>query len=476
MLAGGLTSKVLGLLGTLLVVRYVAPDDYGEALVTAIVVGTASTFSSLGIGQFVIVRAGGRPDLTFHATVFQMVLGLLAAGIVVLFQEPLGAWANAPAMGRYVPALVLSMLLDRVWLVPERMLMRDMRFRRVAMARSGGELAYTGTSVVLAVLGWGGMAIALGNVARSLVRAMLLIPSVSWRDWLLPTRLRLDAVLSILRFGAPLAVGAIAGFIASQWDDLLVSGFYGPATMGAYHLAYSLSGMAAALVAEHIIDILVPSFTRTDPARRPAALLRGAALVTVLAMPFCIGLAVVAPTVVTTVLHPRWAEVAPMLTALSLVATAGPITWLMLAYLQACDRSTAIMKLLIFTAVAVIGCVSTLGRISPLWVCAAVGIGAFSAVLWGAFVVRALDGTPVTHLLATHVGPLLACVPLVGAVLGTRWLLARAEVDVRYLNLAIEVVAGAAAYVIACFVVARPVTRDFLGLLRSAFLRRGAGS
>ena len=42
------------------------------------------------------------------------------------------------------------------------------------------------------------------------------------------------------------------------------------------------------------------------------------------------------------------------------------------------------------------------------------------------------------------------------------------------LGAALEVAAGAVAYVGACFVVARPVSYDFLGPLRQSYRRRGA--
>lgn len=471
MFAAGLVTRVVSLVGTLLVVRYVTPGDYGEAITAAILIGTASTFSSLGIGQFVIVKGGGRRDLAFHATVFQLVLGAVALGVVLLMASPFAAWTRAPGLGRYLPPMALSMLLDRLWLVPERTLMRDMRFRTVALARSAGELAYTGVSLATAMLGWGGMAIAAGNVARSGARALVTVPAVDRRDWLEPTPLRRDASLAVFRFGLPLAVASIAAYGAGKWDNLLVAGFFGPAVMAAYNIAYNLAGVASAIVAEHVIDILVPSFARTERGRRPDALVRGAALVALISAPLCLGLAAVSPTAVATLFDPKWAAVAPLLAALSVAATQAPMVGLVQAYLQAADRSRLAMIVQLTLVVAIIGSVATVGRLGPLWTAGAVGIGSFVCVLVGARLVRAVDGVPVHRLLSTQLGPLLACLPMVGAVLGVRWLLARAGLHVPYLNLAVEIAAGAAAYCAAVFVVARGVTRDLIGLVQRAFSR-----
>jgi PST family polysaccharide transporter len=474
MFAGGLATRVLGLVGTLLVVRWVAPDEYGEALVAAIVVGTASTFSSIGIGQFVIVKAGGRRDLAFHATVYQLLLGLLALGLVLALERPIAGWSNAPGVGRYLPLLAASMLLDRLWFVPERTLMRDLRFRTVTLVRSAGELTYTAVAVGGALLGWGGMAIAAGNVARSAVKAAMVIRAVDRREWLEPCRLRRDATAALFRFGLPLAVGTIAGFAAGRWDNLLVSGFFGPGVMAAYNIAYNLAGMAGGLVVEQVIDVLVPSFARADARGRAEALLRGAALVAVVTTPLCLGLAAVSPTLVATFFEPAWAAVAPMLTVLSAAAISGPMVGLVLAYLQAVDRPRLAMAVQLVALVAVLGAVATLGRLGPLWTCAAVGLGASLCVLAGALAVRAVSGTPIHRLLATQVGPSLACGPMIAAVLAARWALARAALDLRYGALALEVVVGAVAYGAAALVLARTAATDLLGLAEAAFLRRRA--
>ena len=472
MLAGGVLSRAVGLVSTLAVVRFVSPTEYGEAIAASIVVGTASQFSSLGIGQFVIVKAGGHRDLAFHATVFQLLLGLLAIGLLMLAPDRMSAWFNAPGMARYVPALALSMLIDRVSFVPERTLKRDMRFRGVTLARSAGELTYSGVAVAAAIAGWGGMAIAVGNVARSLVRAAVMIPAVKRRDWLEPCRLRLDATLAVFRFGVPLSVGAFAGFIASKWDNLLVSRFFGPAVMAEYNLAYNLAGMAPGLVSEQVIDILVPTLSKTDAQRRPQALVRGVRLVALVATPLCFGLAAVSPTLVSTIFNARWAGVAPLLAILSAVTALAPMVGISFAYLQVADRPKKVMILQVLAAVWLLSAVGALGRLGPLWTCAGVGLAALVCFLVSISFTCAVDKMPPSRLLLAHVGPLLASAPMVGAVVGVRSLMTRGGFEVRYANLAIEVVVGMLAYIAAAMLLARPSSRDLIGLVHSAFLRR----
>src|SRR5207253_1002410 len=96
---------------------------------------------------------------------------------------------DAPTMARFIPGLALSTLLDRLSYMPERILVRDMRFRVVSLARTAGELGYAATSVLLAAHGWGGSAIVGGNVIRSLAKLLCFAGAANARDWLEPCRL-----------------------------------------------------------------------------------------------------------------------------------------------------------------------------------------------------------------------------------------------------------------------------------------------
>jgi lipopolysaccharide exporter len=469
MFLGGMTSQAVGLFGTLALVRFITPGDYGEAMVAAVVVGTAGQFSSLGIGSFVIVKARDRRDLAFHATFYQLLLGAIAVGAVLLFRGNIGNWVHAPAMARYVPGMALSMMLDKLWLVPERTLMREMRFKIVALSRTAGELTHTSTALVLAILGWGGMAIIIGNIARSTIRAGILCTVVDRRDWFEPSPITRKSSSELFVFGVPLSIGSLSSYASRKWDNLLVSHFFGPAVMAAYNLAYSLAETPSALIGDQVVDVILPSLTRVEPSGREDALQRGAALMSLITSPLAVGLGAVSVTVVSSFLDQRWVSVGPMLAVLSVISVTRPPAWISGAYLQARDRSTHAMALEILNAAAILISVGVLSHFGALWACIGVGIGTTIRAVAGAYVIRAVDGISAWRFLSGQLGPLVACAPMVGAVLGIRWVLHHFGIEIRFLNLAIEVTAGGLAYLGGVFIFAGETARDFIHL---AHLRR----
>ena len=143
-------SRTVGLVGTLLLTKFIAPDVYGEVSLAAVIIQTAHAVSSCGLSQYIVSRPREGRAATFHATFYFTLLGVIALGLAALLREPIGALIGAPGMARYLPGLAVAGLLERVGTVQDRILVRDMRFPEVGLLRSLGEVAYAIVTVALA--------------------------------------------------------------------------------------------------------------------------------------------------------------------------------------------------------------------------------------------------------------------------------------------------------------------------------------
>lgn len=469
----GVGSRALGLIGTVVLTYFIARDELGEVSDAAVAVVLANQFSACGVGQYYISRASAGRVLAWHATLVHLLLGIVALGSVLALGHPLGVWMRAPALARFLPGLVLSGLLERLAYMPERVLARDMRFRVIGMCRTAAELTYTLTSVGLAALGQGGMSIVIANVARSSVRFASMAAAVPRADWCEPSPLSLPIVRAMLRFGLPTSVGTAAGFGARRVDNAIVSGLFGTDVVSAYNLAYNLADVPAVQVGEQIGDVLLPSFSAMSGEERKTALVRSTGLLALVTFPLALGLGAIAPTLVDTVLKPDWHDVGPMLALLSVLSVVRPIGWTISSYLMAQDRPRIDAALEVGKLVGLVALLLTMGRLGPLWTCGAVGIAFGLHAVASMWVVQGLDGIRVVRLGARCAAPLLACFPMVIAILAVRIGLAHVgTLPPRGVGLVAEVVSGALAYVVSAMVLARPLAREVLDLLRRATQRR----
>lgn len=478
-IATSVGSRALGLVGTILLTHLlVDPAIIGEVSDASVLVMTANQLSTIGVGQYLIAKPKSGRDVAWHATVFHLSLGFLAIGAIVLLRQRFTGVLGAPTMAEYVPGLAFAALLDRVTFIPERLLARDMKFRVIGLSRTYGEISYTTFSVLMALLHFGGMAIVIGNVVRSLLRMVMIVGKANRADWLTPSRLSGKTMRSLLAFGLPFSVGASAGFASRRWDNLLISAMFGPGVMGEYNLAYNLADIPAVQVGEQIGDVLLPSFAHMDKESRKDALVRSTGMLALIVFPLAVGLGAIAPTAVHTLLPKNWSNVAPMLTILSALSIMRPVGWTVSSYLQACDKPRATMWLELLKVVFLLSCLYGLGHVggahAPLLACVGVGVAFGAHALASLAAVARLDGVKMGAFFARCVPPLITCVPMVLAVLGARWLMAAVGIDIRGVNLFVEIVAGAAGYVGSSFLIARNVTRELLALVRSARSRRGS--
>src|SRR5688572_18741921 len=194
-------ARLVGVVGTLLLTHLIAPEVIGEVSVATVLVLSANQLSSAGFGQYVVANPNLVPTRVFQVAVLHLGFGLAGIIAVVLLAAPLEPFFDSPNMAAYVPGLAASVLLNRMSIIPERVLVREMKFAWASMARTAGEMTYVATAVGFAWGGWGGEAIVFGNVTRSLVRTILIIWASDRSKWLAPSRFEGELVRDVFHFG-----------------------------------------------------------------------------------------------------------------------------------------------------------------------------------------------------------------------------------------------------------------------------------
>jgi lipopolysaccharide exporter len=463
-------ARLVGLVGSLIMTRFLPPDVVGEVNSALVIAMTANWVSNWGFNQYMIVHGARGTEQTFHAAVVNLSFGLLALFAITFT----GAWFapmfHAPHLASYLPGLALAIAIRRIGSVPDKVLAREMRFRELAVANSAGAMSYPIVVISLAAAGFGGQAMVAGQIVQAMI-ATTLILATTGLGWLVITPWRWQRVREMVRFGLPLGVAQLFDFGSRYWDNLLFGAYFGPKVVGYYTQAYNLADIPAVQVGEQISEVLLPAMANLDAKERQAALIRSTALTSLVVFPLAVGLGAVAPTLVASLLNRSWQGVAPLLVALSVLSVVRPMSWGVLAYLASYSRTRTIMVLQIIKLVLLFSCIVAFHTLGPVWTAAAVGIAFGTQSLISIALVIWTDRIPAWPLASAFIRPLAACAVMAAAVIGMRQGLLALDVDTPRLLLPIEVVTGAVAYIGAALVLAGSVSRDFLQLLRRALQR-----
>jgi O-antigen/teichoic acid export membrane protein len=232
-------------------------------------------------------------------------------------------------------------------------------------------------------------------------------------------------------------------------------------------LSYNLSSTSTGGVAEHIADVLFPSFARLEARQRGPALVRAVSAMAFVVFPLGLGLGVVAHNVVRIAFNSEWAIVAPMLAVLSLYAAISPPGWTFRAFYKAQGRTSFVMMAGMVRLALMLAGISTVGRFGPLWACAAVDMAfvAHFVLMWSG-----LRG-PYPQLMRPAARAVLqafgACVPMIAAVLLTQWAERLFIPLPPAWALCLEIPVGVLGFVAGAALFARATALDLFGLVRN---------
>jgi PST family polysaccharide transporter len=467
--------RAVGVLGTLIMTRFLAPEVIGEVADATIICMTANWLTIWGFGQYAVVKGRGDPaiatEVTWHATVFYVVLGILALGTVALIGGRLTPLFNAPHAAQYVPGMALAIFIRRIGAMPERILTRQMKFRASGMSLVLGELSYTITALAFAAGGLGGMSIVYANIVQSVVVVAILIKAAGFASWATPAKLKWSRVKDMLAFGVPLGVQGIAHAASRYWDKLAISHFFGTSAVGAYNMAYNLADVPAIQVGEQIALVLMPSMAELPPERRPRALERSSALLSLIIFPLAVGLGLIAYPLITLILPSNeWQEVAPLLTVLACLSIFRPITWVLSAYLEAESKTNRLMFLEIAKVIVLLIGIALMSPFGLRAAAGAVGI-AFGLTAIAGIAIVARNGVSPYRMFLGFFQPLVACI-LMGAGVWLTWQgMSAAGITHPAIVLVAEIVVGAIVYVGAALVLCRETAVDLLSLLKKSLKR-----
>ncbi|HJX51221.1 MAG TPA: oligosaccharide flippase family protein [Polyangia bacterium] len=462
----GLGGRVIGALGTLILTRYLNPDVVGEVGVASVLVLTSQVATSAGYGQYVVAHPSAGPVAGFHVTVLSACTVAVVSLLLLVVGQPLCHLVNAPGAIAFLPGLVAAFAIQRIAEIPERVLNRELRFRRASLGSGGAEVVFATVALGLASQGWGGQALVAASLVRATFRLAIFASGVDPRAWLRWGPLNRKQVLSILGFAFPLQLASLAAFAGARWGTLVVAVMFGPTAMGLYTLAYNLALIPADNIGEALADVLLPSFARLGPGRRQEALVRAMPLVGLLVFPLAVGLGVEAHALVATLFNPRWQPMAPLVTVLAVMGVVDSMGSALLAYLKASGRPRAVLAFNVAHMVVLLFLIASLGRLGLTWATLAPGLAGAGYALLALIYVGRVDGVPVVRALGGLARVLLACAGMAAAVLAFRYLHGRDAAHHSIGLLAAEVAVGAIAYVGTAFVVAPGQVADLLTSLR----------
>ena len=464
-LSYSLLNTTVGRVGTfitgLLLARLLSPEDYGLFAIAQVVLLALLSFNELGV-SLALVKWDGDPR-RIAPTVATMSLAwslVLAAGCFVL-APVLADSFEAPEATWMIRVLSTCVVADAVTAIPAAVMSREfMQGRRAALDFSSFVVS-TSLTLLLAWQGWGAWSLVIGRFAGA-------VWNVASFTYFAPFRFRFGwdraLVRPLLAFGLPLAGASLLVFVMASIDSIVVGAVLGPTALGLYFMAANLAMWPVNVISSTLRRVSFAGFAAiSTQVERVSAYRRALPSLVLIALPISIGLSLLSEPIIRLLYGSKWAESAPILTALAWVAMGKILLDFSYDYLVGSGRNRRVLSLQVAWLIVLAPILTVAAQ--EWGVPQAVAAGS-AVVMWGAAVpmyLASLSGTGVSlpSLVATLARPALA-----GLGLATSVLVVKAVAETQLQELVFSILVGAAVYL--------AITRSLL-LSMLATVRGGYG-
>lgn len=306
---------------TILVVRLLAPSDYGLFAMSQVVVTALAFLNGQSFATSLIQTE--RVDERRIGQVFGLLL-LLNGGLAIaqLALAPLAAsYYGEPIVADMLRVQALIFLTIPFAVLPQELLARRIEFRKQGLVNLVTAFIGASTALVLAMQGFGVWALVYAPVVMFLTRAIGL--TLAARVLVRPV-FDFRGAGDLAAFGGALTVCQFLWIVQSQSDIVIAGRSFSTHDLGLYSEALFLTLIITARFLPPINDVAFPAYSELHKSGRPLGpmFLQIQRMVALVVAPAYVGLSLVAEPAVLTLFGEKWTAMAPIVAGLALAMPA----------------------------------------------------------------------------------------------------------------------------------------------------------
>ena len=453
-----LASNLLATISTLVLARLLLPSDFGLVALGTTTLGILTSITNISLSEALIQHRDPSGHHFHTAWTLNLLRGVLIGSVFALIAIPVARFYTDYRLENVMFALSASAILNGLENPRAIMLTKQLIFWQQFMLQVSQKLVALIGSVAIAVIYHSYWALICGILLGQLVGVLVSYTVLPFRPAFSIAHAR-----ELFSFSIWLTLCEAINAINWNFDQLLVGKFIGKTALGYYSVGNNLAVMPSREATTPLVGTLFPAFSNLahDPARLAAAYQRAQAMLTAVALPAGVGMALIADPLVRLTMGDKWLPAVFVIRILAAVFAFQSLGSLARPLAMAAGKTQLLFKR---------DLQGFLYRV-PL-VIAGLYFGGFPGVLY-ARVVTGTTGVLFNTNIVTHVTGLslwqqmrrnmraIASVSLMAAILAPlnafsekaagQWMIA--------LNLGLLIVAGAMVYGVATFILWRAMGR-----------------
>ena len=257
-LAGQWGKLAIQFAGIVVLSRLLDPRDFGMYAMILAVVGVAAVFSDFGLSLAAVQAPSLSNSESSNLFWLNCCVGFAAGALVYVASYPLAILYGEPQLAPATQAVASVFALNGISAQYRALLNRRLRYRVLAVADAGSQLAGLILAVSLAAFNAGIWALVLQQIAAA---GTLLVVVAAASRWL-PHRPSFAGLGRFISFGfATFATQAI-NYISTNFASAAIGRIWGPDILGVYSRAFQLFAIPLQQLAAPMTRVALPLLTQ----------------------------------------------------------------------------------------------------------------------------------------------------------------------------------------------------------------------
>ena len=338
-----LGAQAFSWISTIIVVRFISPEDYGLNSMLESPLILMMLISTLGLDAALVQAKHIKSEE------LQSIFGwlLIVNGLLFLSYffggTLLAAYFNEPRLDTLAKALAFIFLFVPFRVIPNALLDRELNFKSVAQIEITATVIAAALTLTLAYLGAGVWALVMGILVNKLLLAILLM---IFKPWFIVPRFNFSVTFRLMSVGGILTLASTFTLLSGMLATLIAGPKLGSALLGLYSVASQFALLPLTKGMPIINKTMLPAFSKFQSDRNSATyyLERLLGVISLVFVPMMVGLACVSDTFVITLFGAKWAPSTLPLTIMSLGVVLRMNTILLRSAMIGMGRSDLILK------------------------------------------------------------------------------------------------------------------------------------
>lgn len=290
--------------------RLISPEETGVFSIGVAIAALTHAIRDFGVGNFLVKEHEITPEKVQTAFTISLLIAAVLGLVLFAVSFPVAAFYNEPKVATVIWITTLGLLVSPFSTIALALMLRGQRFVDMLKVSMSGAIANAAISILFGWLGFGAIALALGQLASALV--LVLAANLVLRDHT-PYRLSLAHWHDISRFGFHMTVSGVSEQMGQRASDLVVGKQVGFSGVGLLSRSGTLITMVQDSVQAAVMPVVLTSMS--EDIRRTGnvapLLLKSLCYFTALMWPIYAVISLFAHDAIAVLFGPKWLEAAP---------------------------------------------------------------------------------------------------------------------------------------------------------------------